>query len=160
MPRPPMSVPSTRAFPLSVNPDSSTAAGTLLITWLARRAVRNSRPSRNPISSCRKAGTWPRFPISTKKATKVASRGRSTHRNHRGRYSRMVKVTTPRVSLQSMIRATVRRHRRNRPPRTRSSLTGRRFPFCPASPLPPFSRGRRGIQKTTPSASRTREARV
>ena len=47
VPRPPTSTPSRRAPALSVKPESSRAAGTLLITWLASRLVQYSRPERS-----------------------------------------------------------------------------------------------------------------
>lgn len=74
VPRPPMSVPRSSALQSSVKPDRRTAAGTLLMTWLASAEVMSGREAR---SSCKKlltAGMAPIFPAKTKKQTKVASR--------------------------------------------------------------------------------------
>ena len=45
VPRPPMLTPSRTAWDCRVKPESRSAAGTLLITWLVSREVRYSRPS-------------------------------------------------------------------------------------------------------------------
>ena len=74
VPRPPKLAPTIRLSHRSVKPDSSSAAGTLLITWLAATAVSASRPRRIPSRNSLKTGRRPILPIKTKKPTKVSSR--------------------------------------------------------------------------------------
>ena len=57
-----------------VKPDSRSAAGTLLVTWLASTDTSTSRPAMICRSQSEKAGTRPRLPMKMKKATKVSSR--------------------------------------------------------------------------------------
>ena len=68
-----MLVPMMRARVSAVKPDSSSAAGTLLVTWLASTATGTSRPAMIRASQAEKAGTRPRLPMNTKKAAKVRS---------------------------------------------------------------------------------------
>ena len=56
-----------------VKPESSSAAGTLLITWLASTDTITSRPSRAEAISARKPSSRPRFPMKMKNAANVSS---------------------------------------------------------------------------------------
>ena len=77
VPRPPTSTPSSSSPALSVKPERSRAAGTLLMTWLASRAAQYSRPASSFRSRASTASSRARFPAKTKKATKVSSRRKS-----------------------------------------------------------------------------------
>ena len=57
--RPPRLVPTIRACTSWVKPDSSSAAGTLLVTWLASTDTSTSRPAMTCPSQAEKAGTRP-----------------------------------------------------------------------------------------------------
>lgn len=57
-----------------MKPASNTAAGTLLITWLASRLVKKELPSSIAESASFTAGMLPMFPAKMKKNTKVSSR--------------------------------------------------------------------------------------
>ena len=71
VPSPPRLVPTIRSVYLSVNPDSSTAAGTLLMTWLARTEVIISCPPSTFSTNVLKPPILPMFPINTKNPTNV-----------------------------------------------------------------------------------------
>ena len=74
VPRPPTFVPTSRPFQSSVKVERSTAAGTLLMTWLARAEVTTVFQSIRPVRKVRTAPIRPRLPEKTKKHTKVHSR--------------------------------------------------------------------------------------
>ena len=74
VPRPPRFTPMSRGRASSVKPERSRAAGTLLITWLARTETSSTWPDRAEVRKFWKAGTLPRLPMNTKKARKVSSR--------------------------------------------------------------------------------------
>lgn len=73
VPRPPMLVPSSIPFASRVKLDSSTAAGTLLMTWLDATAHSMVFLSITFPRKCCTDGIAPIFPAKIKKQTKVAS---------------------------------------------------------------------------------------
>ena len=78
VPRPPRLVPIRRETPFSVNPDNRMAAGTLLITWLARTETITSCPVIILESRELTAGMCFRFPMKMKNPIKVRMREKST----------------------------------------------------------------------------------
>lgn len=74
VPSPPRLVPIMRAAHLFVNPDKSSAAGTLLITWLLRIATSISFPSRMEVRKSQKSVRRPMLPMKMKKKINVAKR--------------------------------------------------------------------------------------
>ena len=73
MPSPPRLHPTISAFQREVKPESSSAQGTLLMTWLMSTAASVSLPASIDSVSARKAGTRPMFPMNTKNAANVSS---------------------------------------------------------------------------------------
>lgn len=73
VPSPPMFVPIISSRILSVKPDNSRAAGTLLTTWLVTTDVTHSLPPIIPRRSSLKTSILPILPMNTKNATKVTS---------------------------------------------------------------------------------------
>ena len=57
----------------SVKPESSSAAGTLLVTWLASTAASSTRPVRAEEMKPRKASMPEMLPMKMKKAAKMPS---------------------------------------------------------------------------------------
>ena len=74
VPRPPMLVPTSRSSHASVKPESSSAAGTLLMIWLMPTDARRTCPSNTWATKLWKAGKRFMLPMKTKRHTKVASR--------------------------------------------------------------------------------------
>ena len=113
VPRPPMLTPRRRAFPLAVKPESSRAAGTLLMIWLVSRAVRYSRPDSRFFNRVSTASIRARFPEKMENATKVSRSIRSaSNRPHRSSIS-TASITTKSMMGQSSSRTTVNRHTAN-----------------------------------------------
>lgn len=73
VPSPPRSTPSKRAGQLEVNSESRTAAGTLLMTWLAARATAKGAAFMADLSVVWTKGMDDIFPEKTKKQRNVAS---------------------------------------------------------------------------------------
>ena len=74
VPSPPMLHPTTSAGHSAEKPESRSAAGTLLITWLASTDTITSLPSITEDRKARKACMLPILPIKMKSATNVPSR--------------------------------------------------------------------------------------
>ncbi len=75
VPSPPIFTPINSAFPLSVKPESITAAGTLLITCDNSADTISSRPVSIPEKKLLTASIRAMFPTNTKKHTNVQSSG-------------------------------------------------------------------------------------
>ena len=75
VPSPPRLVPMSRPSQSWVKPESSRAAGTLLITWLAKTDTGTTCPSRAPIKNCWKLGTGGEVPDKHEKGCKGAQQG-------------------------------------------------------------------------------------
>ena len=71
VPRPPRFVPTMSEVHSFVKPESKSAAGTLLMTWLLKTATSVTRPSKMLERKSRNAGKRPIFPMKTKKKIKV-----------------------------------------------------------------------------------------
>ena len=71
VPRPPILTPSARFFILCVNPDSRSAAGTLLIHWLVMIPTPISLPSAIPDKNNATGSILPILPVNMKKPTNV-----------------------------------------------------------------------------------------
>ena len=80
VPAPPTFTPMSRACHDPVKCDSSTAAGTLLMTWLVAALTIRADPSMTCASSPSTAGMRAMLPANTKKQAKVSSNPQSTWR--------------------------------------------------------------------------------
>ena len=74
VPRPPRFTPVSSAAKSSVKPDSRSAAGTLLMTWLTATPAISSLPETTACKSSETAGSLPMFPVKMKNPTNVRSR--------------------------------------------------------------------------------------
>lgn len=74
VPSPPKSTPSNSGCQSPANGASSTAAGTLLMTWLIAALARNGAVSIIEAKACAIGGMDAMFPENTKKQTNVARR--------------------------------------------------------------------------------------
>ena len=74
VPNPPRLQPINKLSHWLVNPDKRRAAGTLLITWLAKTETSTSRPARAADKKAWKLSIPDTFPIKIKKARKVPKR--------------------------------------------------------------------------------------
>ena len=74
VPKPPMPTPTRRLCQSVVNPDSITAAGTLLMNWLAKTGVRRGWLSMRPPRTVETSSILTTFPVKMNRNTKVSSR--------------------------------------------------------------------------------------
>ena len=152
VPRPPISTPSTSSRPASVKPERSRAAGTLLITWLARRETPYSRPRISLLKASLTPGIRARFPEKRKKAAKVRSRKKSAFPSSLRSAKSRLRSTPPSMKGQGRMRSTVSRQRRKSPAWSQTC-----FPTSPDACSGPRSRAAPGSSRQA-AAQRTREA--
>ena len=155
VPKPPMFTPASSDCQSEVNPDSITAAGTLLTTWLMSAddvtGSHDIRPFRTASTDSERA----MFPVNTKRNTKVRMSPQSSFARTFGRSNATMPITAIITGMYGATLRTEAMHSANRMVMTHANLASilPRGTSDVHDMLPPPVRSMRRIRTTVPTAT-------